>query len=317
MSSVYTFVTIALLILFFWPLWGTARGRGFVRSHTKSFVWSGLVIFCVGSVAFVLVRAFFFDEICALVQRSEAAYDAAFFGWMAILAFGLCLILTPLCAYLTPEAPSEPIRFGGAPERSPLEERLFRRVPEGWNFTTPGLWPVGGRWSYLVNEVQKTELLARLTRSRTVSFAILFPGLLAFAFVESDWGLGKHDWAHCAIVAFSVFLIFGVVSPAIELFVLRPVLSGAVRTASAARPIRLNFWSEFLPQAKAWAQSQPLPRLMLWCLFNAGVAFYLWHMVLTSRFNYVFLIGALGSAISTIQLAVVLFLVLRERRSHG
>jgi hypothetical protein len=285
MSSVYTFVTIALLILFFWPLWGTARGRAFVRSHTKSFVWSGLVIFCVGSVAFVLVRAFFFDEICALIQRSEAAYDAAFFGWMAILAFGLCLILTPLCAYLNPEAPSGPIRFGGTPGQSPLEERLFRRVPEGWNFTTPGLWPVGGRWSYLVNEVQKTELLARLTRSRTVSFVILFPAVLGFAF-------------------------------AIELFVLRPVLSGAVRTASAASPIRFNFWSEFLPQAKAWAQSQPLPRLKLWCLFNAGVAFYLWHIVLTSRFNYVFLIGALGSAISTIQLAVVLFLVFRERRSH-
>jgi hypothetical protein len=59
----------------------------------------------------------------------------------------------------------------------PPEEHLFRRVPEGWVFTTQGLWPVGGGSTYLVNDAQKAELLARLGRWR---YGLIFPFLYSF-----------------------------------------------------------------------------------------------------------------------------------------
>ena len=49
----------------------------------------------------------------------------------------------------------------------PPEEDWCSRVPEGWIFT------IGGKWSYLVNDAQRAELLARLDRWRFVSFVLL------------------------------------------------------------------------------------------------------------------------------------------------
>src|SRR5580704_373084 len=86
-------------------------------------------------------------------------------------------------------------------ERQP-EESFFRRAPEGWVFTTPGLWPVGGRWTYLVDDAQKAQLLARLGRWRFIS-VILFTAILAVPLALCG-GLSRSgfaDWSHFAVFA--------------------------------------------------------------------------------------------------------------------
>jgi hypothetical protein len=115
-------------------------------------------------------------------------------------------------------------------------------MPEGWVFIMPGVWPVGSRWSCLVNDAQKAQLLASLRRSRFVSFVlyVLLSGLGVFG------GLAlalSHHGPLLAIIFYASFvlavvLLLGVGGPLIELrFVLRPVLAGAVPTARPATSV--------------------------------------------------------------------------------
>jgi len=53
-----------------------------------------------------------------------------------------------------------------------MEEVAFKRVPEGWLFTAPAVWP--RRATYLVSDAQKEALARRLRWMWRVSFLIIF-----------------------------------------------------------------------------------------------------------------------------------------------
>jgi hypothetical protein len=62
-----------------------------------------------------------------------------------------------------------------------LEEAQFKRVPEGWLFTTASPWVFAPRRTYLVREAQKPAIAARVRRGRVIRLILLVPMLLLLA----------------------------------------------------------------------------------------------------------------------------------------
>jgi hypothetical protein len=54
-----------------------------------------------------------------------------------------------------------------------LEEAQFKRVPEGWLFTTVSPWIFAPRRTYLVSDAQKPAIAARVRRGRYLRLAVI------------------------------------------------------------------------------------------------------------------------------------------------
>jgi hypothetical protein len=54
-----------------------------------------------------------------------------------------------------------------------LEEAQFKRVPEGWLFTTVSPWLLAPRCTYLVSDAQKPAIAERVRRGRYLRFAVV------------------------------------------------------------------------------------------------------------------------------------------------
>jgi hypothetical protein len=110
-------------------------------------------------------------------------------------------------------------------ENSTPDEELFQRVPDGRLFTTPILWPVGGR-KYLVNDAQKADLVERLTRWRSRSdrmFSVLLLLIILWQLTRYDWitAVSELVGVHSEILGVTIFsmimLLFAFTTPAVQL----------------------------------------------------------------------------------------------------
>ncbi len=54
-----------------------------------------------------------------------------------------------------------------------IEEAQFKREPDGWLFTTANPWIFGRRWTYLITDMQKPALAARVRRARYVRLLVM------------------------------------------------------------------------------------------------------------------------------------------------
>jgi len=159
----------------------------------------------------------------------------------------------------------------------------FTRTDDGWIFTTSGLGvgPRSGRAperSYLVDDRQKAELLARLARRRS---ALRLPGILVIvvmfaAFGFAFWSFHHSDWARGALLfvsAIAAIVLFGeVIAPALMRLAIRPVLAHARPTAIVRVPHDVSLANELLHIPRALARWFSWPWLALACLFFAGTA---------------------------------------------
>jgi hypothetical protein len=66
-----------------------------------------------------------------------------------------------------------------------LEEAHFKRVPEGWLFTTVSPWIFAPHRTYLVSDAQKPAIAGRVRRGRYLRFAVilLLMGLMAVGII--------------------------------------------------------------------------------------------------------------------------------------
>jgi hypothetical protein len=55
-----------------------------------------------------------------------------------------------------------------------LEEAQFKRMPEGWLFTTVNPWIFAPRRTYLLSDAQKPAIVARVRRARYLRAAVMF-----------------------------------------------------------------------------------------------------------------------------------------------
>ncbi len=56
-----------------------------------------------------------------------------------------------------------------------LEEAQFKRIPEGWLFTTVNPWVFAPRRTYLVSDAQKPAIATRVRRARYLRAAVMLP----------------------------------------------------------------------------------------------------------------------------------------------
>ena len=116
-----------------------------------------------------------------------------------------------------------------------VEEAQFKRIPEGWVFSTTNPWGFGRRRSYLVNEAQKIELAARVRRSRYIRLLLLIPlVLLVFAalLLVPQLRSGRLEtwlWLGGLVILFTP--IFGVS----DYLAVRPLLRDLSRTNQKVR----------------------------------------------------------------------------------
>jgi len=199
-------------------------------------------------------------------------------------------------------------------ERQP-EEDLFRRLPDGWVFSAPRVWLGGPARSYLVNDVQKAELLARLGRWRIV-WLVLFAALLVSCGSLSL--LWTSDWINFATLAaglaLSGFLLFGVAIPSAQLIILQPILASAMPITLARAPIRTGVRDSLLADSMRQARTYSLRWLTVSCLVFGCLGIKSGYDALTSQGDYVY---ALAMLFFFADSSVALFLKLRERRSSA
>jgi hypothetical protein len=200
-------------------------------------------------------------------------------------------------------------------QRQP-EEDAFRQVPEGWIFTIGGPWSYL-KWSYLVNDAQKAELLARIGRWRFAFFVLLAAMIVALAATsESLSRSGTSNWIATFAAVFGLLLFLLVAMPYIQLFILRPILTGAVPATLAptpTKPTRIGFWDGLLGGCRVLARTFSSRFLMFACLPFGFLSIKSGYDVFTSKTDYADLITAL---IPTALFGVALFLKLKGRRSH-
>jgi hypothetical protein len=205
--------------------------------------------------------------------------------------------------------------------RRPPEENLFSRVPEGWIFTTQGLRPVGGGSTYLVNDAQKAELLTRLQRW---SYGLMHPFpfivlILLLQLTHDDWigalsGLvgTRSDILDVTFVGL-LFVLFVLIPPAIQLYVIRPILAEAV-----ALPVRVGFLGGLLAWPRSLAQTYSYLGLTVIFLYFPVGTIALWYGALTSNDSHVslldFLAVNLAFIVPTLLFVVALFLKVSARR---
>jgi hypothetical protein len=214
-------------------------------------------------------------------------------------------------------------------ERQP-EEDAFRQVPEGWIFTIGGPWSYL-KWSYLVNDAQKAELLARIGRWRFAFFVLFTAMIVALAAISESLSLsGTSDWIRFATFAavFSLlfFLLVFVAMPYIQLFILRPILTGAVPATLAPTPTtstRIGFWDSLLGGCRVLARTFSSRFLIFACLLFGFLSIKSGYDAFTSKADYAYPIAwaffdAMNSStfFFVVFFGVALFLKLREGRSH-
>lgn len=113
-----------------------------------------------------------------------------------------------------------------------LEEAQFKRVPEGWLFTTANPWVFAPRRTYLVTDAQKPALAARVRRARYARLILMIPMLLLLvaAFVMYPSLLNPHSIA--TWVAFGVFIIaFTIIITLSDHLAVRPLLRDLPRSS--------------------------------------------------------------------------------------
>jgi len=190
---------------------------------------------------------------------------------------------------------------------------LFKRVPGGWAFTTPGLWPVGGS-TYLVSDAQKAELVASLKRCGN-SIDRVFLLLLWICLIPGFVGI--HSTILGATIVGLVVVLLVVRTPAIYVFAIRPILADAVAT-----PVRVSFWGGLLAWPRAQAQTTSFLGLTVGFVWLAVVTILVWigpptsNHALPRHFSTGDYLYAFAIVFFTVNFGVALFLKLRERRSH-
>jgi hypothetical protein len=120
-----------------------------------------------------------------------------------------------------------------------IESVLFKRVPGGYVFQQPNPWVFGRSTRYLVNEAQKSALLAIITPRRPIlRIAVITIGFFLWAGAAGTivWAVSSHDeptasdvFAMFALILVPMFVAL-VIALQRNLRRMRSVIAGAPRT---------------------------------------------------------------------------------------
>ncbi len=186
-----------------------------------------------------------------------------------------------------------------------IEEAQFKRVPEGWLFTTPNPWIVGRRRTYLVNDAQKPAIAARVRRARFIRLISIVPMMmwLAAAFIMNPTLLNSPS-VDTAIV-FGGFIIFMTIAiTAADHLTVRSLLRDIPRTAQ-----KITLAEMLRNQAHAMSVKALSIFTLIFIFAAASQAF----QSLAPEASVFTAIGAVSFALFAIASSGMLFIKLRKR----
>ena len=211
-----------------------------------------------------------------------------------------------------------------------LERHYFKRTPDGWAYTVPGLRSVHEKWTYLVNDAQKAQLLQRLSRCR-VAWMVFVPVLLLLAGL-STWknyddidalsgAIGMQSGGVIGIIFFVLlFLFVRFAVPGVRLLVVRPILRHTVPSKLASPSTGQGFWQRQLSMVPDIAQKSSSRLLVLACIAFAWVFVTSLREALSASNGYISLLGPLfgmlAGATCTAVYGAALYLKLKAGRSQ-
>src|SRR5260370_39201394 len=125
-----------------------------------------------------------------------------------------------------------------------LEEAQFKRIPEGWLFTTASPWIFARRRTYLVSDAQKPALAARVRRGRYIRLILLIPMmlLLGVALIMVPSWLGSRSLELWALLGGFV-VVFTIIVIGTDYLNVRPLLRDLSRSS-----LKITFGDMFRSQ---------------------------------------------------------------------
>lgn len=181
-----------------------------------------------------------------------------------------------------------------------LEEAQFKRVPEGWLFTTANPWVFGPRRTYLLSDTQKPALAQRVRRSRYIRLALLVPLILMLAAVFVAFPSSRKAGSYQTWLVWCAFMVLftGVIGVS-DYLTIRPMLRELSRSSQ-----KIALTEMITGQAEAMSV-RALAILTL--IFAVGTAGQTYSAMTSVRLGLLAAIGAIAFAVLTFVFGAMLF----------
>jgi hypothetical protein len=185
-----------------------------------------------------------------------------------------------------------------------VEEAQFKRVAQGWLFTTANPWVFGPRRTFLVSDSQKALLAESVRRSRYIRLILIVPIslLLALAFVMIPSALNVRSLEAWLVFGALVVLVTGAISLS-DYLTVRPLLRDTPRSSQ-----KIGVMDMLARQSEAMSVTALATSTVIFVIATAGQT----YQGLTSmRVGALALIGAVAFAFLAFLFGTMLIAKLR------
>jgi hypothetical protein len=188
-----------------------------------------------------------------------------------------------------------------------LEEAQFKRVPEGWLFTTPSPWVFAPRRTYLVTDAQKPALAARVRRARYLRLILMIPMMLVLVAVFVRYPTLLNARSVATWLGFVAFIVvFTVIITLSDHLCVRPLLHDLPRSVQ-----KIGF-ADMMRRQSAALSVKALA--IFTAIFVIAAVANAAEMLMSDRASPFAAVSAFAFALFAIAFLAMLVLKLRARR---
>jgi hypothetical protein len=192
-----------------------------------------------------------------------------------------------------------------------LEEAHFKRVPEGWLFTTVSPWIFAPNRTYLVSDAQKPAIAERVRRGRYLRFAVilLLMALMAIGIITNPAVLTLvKTFSLTGAIIFASFVVLTVAAiTACDYLNIRPLIRNLPRSSR-------KIGHADIMQSQAQAMSAPAIAIFA-SLFVVATAGKTYEALTSASGNWMAAIAA--ACFAPFALAFIGLLVVKLRNGHA
>jgi hypothetical protein len=192
-----------------------------------------------------------------------------------------------------------------------LEEAHFKRVPEGWLFTTVSPWIFAPHRTYLVSDAQKPAIAGRVRRGRYLRFAVilLLMGLMAVGIIMNPAVLALvKTFSLTGAIVFASFVVLTVAAiTACDYLNIRSLIRDLPRSSRKIGHADM---------VQSQAQAMSAPAIVIFAsLFVVATAGKTYEALTSASGNWIAAIAA--ACFAPFALAFISMLVVKVRNRHA
>jgi hypothetical protein len=192
-----------------------------------------------------------------------------------------------------------------------LEEAQFKRVPEGWLFTTASPWIFAPRRTYMVNDAQKPALAERVRRGRYLRLVVilLLMALMAVGIIMNPAVLMLvKTFSLTGAIVFASFVVLTVTAITVcDYLNVRPLIGDLPRSSR-------EIGHADMMQSQAQAMSAPAIAIFA-SLFVVATAGKTYEALTSASGNWMAAVAA--ACFAPFALAFISMLVVKLRNRHA